>query len=45
MVDDADLAKLKGKLVVLYDGKEPLSAAYMGLFREDAIVISFVPAK
>jgi hypothetical protein len=44
-VDKADLSKLKGKLVVLYDGKEPLSAAYMGLFREDAIVVSFVPAK
>jgi hypothetical protein len=44
-VDDADLSKLKGQLVVLYDGKEPLSAAYMGLFREDAIVVSFVPAK
>ena len=44
-VDKADLSKLKGKLVVLYDGKEPLSAAYMGLFREDAIVVSFVPAQ
>ena len=44
-VDNADLSNLKGKLVVLYDGKEQLSAAYMGLFREDAIVVSFVPAK
>lgn len=44
-VDEADLSKLKGQLVVLYDGKEPLSAAYLGLFREDAIVISFVPEK
>lgn len=44
-VDDADLSKLKGKLVVLYDGQEPLSAAYMGLFREDTFVISVVPAK
>lgn len=44
-VDDADLSKLKGELVVLYDGKEPLSAAYMGLFREDTSVISVVPGK
>lgn len=44
-VDEADLSKLKGKLVVLYDGKEPLSAAYMGLFREDTFVVSVVPAK
>ncbi|QDV25858.1 hypothetical protein [Aureliella helgolandensis] len=44
-VDDDDLSKLKGKLVVLYDGKEPLSGAYMGLFREDTFVISVVPAK
>ena len=44
-VDEADLSKLKGKLVVLYDGKEPLSAAYMGLFREDTFVIFVVPAK
>ncbi len=44
-VDESDLSTLKGKLVVLYDGKEPLSAAYLGLFREDTIVISFVPAK
>ena len=44
-VDESGLSKLKGKLVVLYDGKEPLSAAYMGLFREDTIVLSIVPAK
>ncbi len=44
-VDDSDLAKMKGKLVVLYDGKEPLSAAYLGLFQEDAIVISLVAEK
>lgn len=44
-VDEADLSKLKGQLVVLNDGKEPLSAVYMGLFREDAIVISFVPGQ
>ena len=44
-VDESDLSRLKGNLVVLYDGKEPLSAAYMGLFREDTIVISLVPAK
>jgi hypothetical protein len=40
-VDESDLSKLKGKLVVLYDGKEPLSAPYLGLFREDTIAISF----
>ena len=45
VVDKSDLSKLKGKLVVLYDGKEPLSAAYMGLFREDTIVLSLIPAK
>ncbi len=44
-VDESDLSKLEGKLVVLYDGKEPLSAPYLGLFREDTIVISFEPAK
>lgn len=44
-VDESGLSKLKGKLVVLYDGNEPLSAAYLGLFREDTIVISLVPAK
>jgi hypothetical protein len=41
-VDDSDIAKMKGRLVVLNDGKEPLSAAYLALFREDAIVISLV---
>lgn len=44
-LDDSDLAKMKGKLVVLNDGKEPLSAAYLGLFQEDAIVISLVAEK
>lgn len=44
-VDDSALAKMKGKLVVLNDGKEPLSAAYLGLFQEDAIVISLVAEK
>lgn len=44
-VDESDIPKLKGKLVVLYDGKDALSAAYLGLFQEDAIVISVVPEK
>ena len=44
-LDDSDLAKMKGKLVVLNDGKEPLSAAYLGLFQEDAIVISLAAEK
>jgi hypothetical protein len=44
-VDESELSTLKGKLVVLYDGKEPLSAAYLELFREGTIVISFAPAK
>lgn len=44
-VDETDLSKLEGKLVVLYDGKKPLSAAYLGLFREDTYVVSVVPAK
>ena len=44
-VVESDLSTLKGKLVVLCDGTEPLSAAYLRLFREDTIVISFVPAK
>lgn len=43
-VKDADIPKLKGKLVVLYDGKEPLSAAYMGLFQNDTTIVSFVPS-
>jgi hypothetical protein len=42
-VKEADISKLKGKLVVLYDGKEPISAPYMGLFQEDTIIVSFVP--
>ena len=44
-VDESDLSKLAGKLVVLYDGWAPLSAAYLGLFRKDTIVISLVPAR
>ncbi len=44
-VDESELSTLKGKLVVLCDGKEPLSAAYLGLFREDTIVVSLVPAR
>lgn len=43
-IDESDLNELKGKLVVLSEGKEPLSAAYLGLFREDTIVISVSPA-
>jgi hypothetical protein len=43
-VDESDLSKLKGKFVVLYDGKKPLSAPYMALFSEDTIVISVDPA-
>lgn len=42
-VDEAELSALKGKLVVLYDGKEPLSALYMGLFREETTIVSFHP--
>ena len=38
----ADLPAIKGKLAVLHEGINPLSAAYMGLFREDTIVISIV---
>jgi hypothetical protein len=44
-VVEKDLPKLKGTLVVLYDGTEPLAAAYLGLFREDAIVVSVRPVK
>ncbi len=44
-VDEVNLSKLKGKLVVLYDGREPLSAAYMALFSEDTFVVSVVPAR
>ena len=44
-VDESDLAKLKGKLVVLYDGQQPLSAAYMTLFQEDTIVVSLANKK
>ena len=42
---DTDLSKLKGKLVVLYDGKEPLSAPYLALLQEDTIVVSLVHPK
>ena len=44
-VDEADLTKLKGKLVVLYDGQHPLSAAYMTLFEEETIVVSVASPK
>ena len=44
-IADADLPAIKGKLAVLHEGKNPLSAAYMGLFREDTIVISLVHKK
>jgi len=44
-LDETDFKELKGKLVVLSEGKEPLSAAYLGLFRENTIVISISPAK
>ena len=44
VVDEPDLSELKGKLVVLYDGKESLNAAYLGMFREDIFVVSVVPA-
>jgi hypothetical protein len=40
VVDETDFAKLKGKLVVISEGKTPLSAAFLGLFREDTIVIT-----
>ena len=43
-IADDDLKDLKGKLVVLSDGKGPLTAAYLGLFREDTIVVSISPA-
>ena len=42
VVDKAELAKMKGKLVVFNDGKEQLIAAYLAPFREDTIVISRV---
>ena len=44
-IADADLPTIKGKLAVLHEGINPLSAAYMGLFREDTIVISIVHKK
>ena len=44
-LDDSEVAKTKGKLVVLYDGKEPLSAAYLGLFQEETTIISIAPEK
>ena len=44
-IANADLPTIKGKLAVLHDGIHPLSAAYMGLFREDTIVISIVHKK
>jgi hypothetical protein len=44
-IDEANLAKLNGNLVVLYDGQQPLSAAYMALFEEDTIVVSVANPK
>ena len=34
------LDKIHGKLVVISDGRTPLSAAYLGLFRKDTFVIT-----
>ena len=43
VVEEASLPKLKGQLVVLYCREEPLGAAFLSLFREDVIVISWTP--
>lgn len=43
-LDKTELKTLKGKFVVLSEGKRPLSAVYLGLFREDTVVISIKPA-
>lgn len=42
-IADDDLKNLEGKLVVLSEGKGPLSAAYLDLFAEDTIVVSVLP--
>jgi hypothetical protein len=39
-IGEIDLQTLKGKLVVISEGKTPLSAAFLGLFREDTLVIT-----
>ena len=44
-IGENDIGKLKGKLVVVSEGKTPLSAAFLGLFREDTFVITIAPAK
>ncbi len=44
-IGEDDFENLKGKLVVISEGKTPLSAAFLGLFREDTVVITIEAAK
>lgn len=44
-IGEKDIEQLKGKLVVVSEGKTPLSAPYLGLFREDTILITIGSAK
>lgn len=39
-IGENEIGKLRGKLVVVSEGKAPLSAAFAGLFREDTVVIT-----
>jgi len=44
-IKDDELKKLKGKLIVIAEGKGPLSATYLGLFREDTVVLTIPETK
>ena len=44
-IKDDELKELKGKLIVVAEGKGPLSAAYLGLFREDTVVLTIPDTK
>ena len=43
-IKDDELKGLKGKLIVFAEGKGPLSAPCLGLFREDTVVLT-IPEK
>ena len=44
-IGENDFEKLKGKLVVISEGITPLSAIFLGLFREDTLIITITYAK
>ena len=44
-IKDDELKGLKGKLIVIAEGKGPLSAPYLGLFRGDTVVLTIPETK